>query len=65
MPFLCLAGIDDATNKRSSVVCQVFVDEELIYYTPLLRRGEVWHIQAPIAPRAKTLRLARIIHAWL
>jgi len=47
------------------VVCQVFADEELIYYTPLLRCGEVWHIQAPIAPRAKTLRLARIIHAWL
>jgi alpha-galactosidase len=55
--FVALAGIDDDTKGRGSVTFEVYVDGRMVYETPILRARQQWHIDVPLAPGAKTLRL--------
>jgi len=53
--FVSVVGVDDA--RPGTVVFQVFIDAQRVYQTPLMHRGHIWHIDMPIPPGSKTIRL--------
>jgi hypothetical protein len=66
--FVALTGIDDqaiADSKadasglaaKGSVVCEVYVDDDLLYRTPVLRPAQQWHIDLPLPATGHHLKL--------
>jgi DUF1680 family protein len=56
--FVALAGIDNsAASGTGSVTYEVYADDRMLYETPVLRWGEIWHIDAAIPDGAKQIRL--------
>lgn len=57
--FVATVGVDDEMRAytMASVVFQAFADGDLLAATPVLRLGDVWHLNVPIPPGRKQLRL--------
>ena len=57
--FVATVGVDDEMRAytTASVVFQVFADGDLLAATPVLRLGDLWHLNVDIPPGRKQLRL--------
>jgi len=55
--FVALVGLDEATSTRGTANFEVYVDDVLHYRTPLLRGGDIWHIDVPLPDEARQIRL--------
>jgi len=57
--FVATCGIDDekADDERASVVCRVVVDGKTLGETPVLRAGQIGHLDVKLPDGAKEIRL--------
>jgi hypothetical protein len=64
--FVALVGIDDNTPGNGKVKFEVYLDQDLVYQTPLLSARQTWHINVQI--RSGSQRLGLVVtdgeHNW-
>jgi len=57
--FVAVVGTDEEIESTGSpsMVFQVLVDDRLLAESPVIGKGEVWHLQVPLPPGGKRLAL--------
>lgn len=57
--FVAAVGLDEETkeSKTGSVVFKVFLDDKLCEISPVLEASSLWHINVPIPPQSKQIKL--------
>lgn len=53
--FVAKLGVDDA--RPGTVTFEVFVDNQKLFESPVLRQSELWYADLPIPPAGKRIRL--------
>jgi len=57
--FVAIVGVDDEMKDFSpaSVVFRVLADENVLHESPVMRPGQVWHINVPLPAEYRLIRL--------